>query len=46
MPRADDLPSFKVDTIETPCPSNPLGIKGLRRSGRDRIAARGHQRAH
>ena len=27
MPRADNLPSFTVDTIETPCPSNPLGSR-------------------
>ena len=27
MPRADDLPSFTVETVETACPSNPLGIK-------------------
>ena len=33
MPRADDLPSFKIDTIETPCPSNPLGIKGCGEAG-------------
>ena len=33
MPRADDLPSFKVDTIETRCPSNPLGIKGCGEAG-------------
>jgi carbon-monoxide dehydrogenase large subunit len=33
MPRADDLPSFSVDTIETPCPSNPLGIKGCGEAG-------------
>ena len=33
MPRAGDLPSFKVDTIETPCPSNPLGIKGCGEAG-------------
>ena len=33
MPRADDLPSFKVDTIETACPSNPLGIKGCGEAG-------------
>ena len=33
MPRADNLPSFKVDTIETPCPSNPLGIKGCGEAG-------------
>jgi len=28
MPRADDLPSFKTGTTETPCPQNPLGVKG------------------
>jgi len=33
MPRADNLPSFKVETIETPCPSNPLGIKGCGEAG-------------
>ena len=33
MPRADDLPSFKVDTTETKCPSNPLGIKGCGEAG-------------
>jgi aerobic carbon-monoxide dehydrogenase large subunit len=33
MPRADDLPSFKVETVETPCPSNPLGIKGCGEAG-------------
>ena len=33
MPRADDLPSYTVDTIETPCPSNPLGIKGCGEAG-------------
>ncbi len=33
MPRADDLPSYNVDTIETPCPSNPLGIKGCGEAG-------------
>ena len=33
MPRADDVPSFTVDTIETPCPSNPLGIKGCGEAG-------------
>jgi aerobic carbon-monoxide dehydrogenase large subunit len=33
MPRADNLPSFKVDSIETPCPSNPLGIKGCGEAG-------------
>ncbi len=33
MPRADDLPSFTIDTIETPCPSNPLGVKGCGEAG-------------
>ncbi len=33
MPRADNLPSFKVDTTVTPCPSNPLGIKGCGEAG-------------
>ncbi len=33
MPRADDVPSFTLDTIETPCPSNPLGIKGCGEAG-------------
>jgi carbon-monoxide dehydrogenase large subunit len=28
MPRADDMPNFKTDTNETPCPMNPLGVKG------------------
>jgi aerobic carbon-monoxide dehydrogenase large subunit len=33
MPRADDLPSFTVDHTTTPCPSNPLGIKGCGEAG-------------
>jgi len=33
MPRADDLPSFTVDSVETACPSNPLGIKGCGEAG-------------
>ena len=33
MPRAGDLPSFKVDMTTTPCPSNPLGIKGCGEAG-------------
>ena len=33
MPRADNLPSFKVDITETKCPSNPLGIKGCGEAG-------------
>ncbi|MBB3316538.1 carbon-monoxide dehydrogenase large subunit [Rhizobium sp. BK181] len=33
MPRADDLPSFKVSHQVTPSPSNPLGIKGCGEAG-------------
>jgi len=33
MPRADDLPSFKVSHQNTPCPNNPLGIKGCGEAG-------------
>lgn len=33
MPRADDLPSFKVSTSNTPCPGNPLGVKGCGEAG-------------
>ncbi len=33
MPRAEDLPSFKVSTSNTPCPGNPLGIKGCGEAG-------------
>ena len=33
MPRAHDLPSYHIETIETACPSNPLGIKGCGEAG-------------
>src|SRR5207302_3263101 len=33
MPRADNLPSYRVDAVVTPCPSNPLGIKGCGEAG-------------
>jgi carbon-monoxide dehydrogenase large subunit len=33
MPRADDLPSCAIGTTVTPCPSNPLGIKGCGEAG-------------
>jgi aerobic carbon-monoxide dehydrogenase large subunit len=33
MPRAQDLPSYKVSTTVTPSPSNPLGIKGCGEAG-------------
>jgi carbon-monoxide dehydrogenase large subunit len=28
LPRADNLPMIKTDHTETPCPFNPLGVKG------------------
>ena len=33
MPRAADLPSYGVGMTNTPCPSNPLGIKGCGEAG-------------
>ncbi|MGF1619821.1 MAG: xanthine dehydrogenase family protein molybdopterin-binding subunit [Rhodomicrobiaceae bacterium] len=34
MPRADDVPSFKVHTMAgTPCTHNPLGVKGCGEAG-------------
>jgi aerobic carbon-monoxide dehydrogenase large subunit len=33
MPRAADLPSFNVSHQCTPCPGNPLGIKGCGEAG-------------
>ncbi|PWG62610.1 xanthine dehydrogenase family protein molybdopterin-binding subunit [Spiribacter halobius] len=33
MPRADDLPSFRVDMHGTPCTHNPLGVKGCGEAG-------------
>jgi carbon-monoxide dehydrogenase large subunit len=33
MPRAHNFPAFKVETTETRCPSNPLGIKGCGEAG-------------
>ncbi|MBI2719217.1 MAG: xanthine dehydrogenase family protein molybdopterin-binding subunit [Rhizobiales bacterium] len=33
MPRADNVPSFKLGFICTPCPSNPLGMKGCGEAG-------------
>ena len=33
MPRADDFPMFKVDTVCTPCSHNPLGTKGCGEAG-------------
>jgi len=33
MPRADNLPSFRLGFTKTICPSNPLGIKGCGEAG-------------
>jgi carbon-monoxide dehydrogenase large subunit len=33
IPRADDVPFYKVDTRETPCTHNPLGVKGCGEAG-------------
>lgn len=33
MPRADDMPTFKLDTVCTPCTHNPLGTKGCGEAG-------------
>lgn len=33
MPRADDLPMFETDRTTTPCPHNPLGVKGAGEAG-------------
>jgi len=33
MPRADDLPNFKIATTNTPCTHNPLGVKGCGEAG-------------
>ncbi|HEU5176334.1 MAG TPA: xanthine dehydrogenase family protein molybdopterin-binding subunit, partial [Burkholderiales bacterium] len=33
MPRAGDVPMFQIDTRETPCTHNPLGVKGCGEAG-------------
>ena len=33
MPRADDLPSFRIDHHDVPSTSNPLGVKGCGEAG-------------
>jgi len=33
IPRATDVPSFALDTRETPCTHNPLGVKGCGEAG-------------
>ena len=33
VPKADFLPSFELDRTVTPCPHNPLGVKGVGEAG-------------
>jgi carbon-monoxide dehydrogenase large subunit len=33
IPHARDVPTFKIDTRETPCTHNPLGVKGCGEAG-------------
>jgi carbon-monoxide dehydrogenase large subunit len=33
IPRSSDVPLFKLDTRETPCTHNPLGVKGCGEAG-------------
>ncbi len=33
MPRADDVPMIETDRTVTPCPHNPLGVKGAGEAG-------------
>ena len=33
LPRADDLPDFRVRFHEVPCETNPLGVKGVGEAG-------------
>ena len=33
IPRSSDVPAFKIDTRETPCTHNPLGVKGCGEAG-------------
>ena len=33
VPRAHQLPSFELDHTVTPCPHNPLGVKGIGEAG-------------
>jgi carbon-monoxide dehydrogenase large subunit len=33
MPRADDVPFYTIEHSSTPCPNNPLGIKGCGEAG-------------
>jgi carbon-monoxide dehydrogenase large subunit len=33
LPRAHKLPAFETDRTVTPCPHNPLGVKGVGEAG-------------
>jgi carbon-monoxide dehydrogenase large subunit len=33
MPRASDLPNFRISNVVTPCTHNPLGVKGCGEAG-------------
>ncbi|HBD29974.1 MAG TPA: carbon monoxide dehydrogenase, partial [Deltaproteobacteria bacterium] len=33
IPRADNMPFFETDHTVTPCPHNPLGVKGIGEAG-------------
>ena len=33
IPRADNMPFFETDHTITPCPHNPLGVKGIGEAG-------------
>ncbi len=33
LPRAHKLPNFETDRTVTPCPHNPLGVKGVGEAG-------------
>lgn len=33
LPRADDLPALTLETLPTPAPANPLGVKGCGEAG-------------
>ena len=33
LPKAHNLPSFELDQTVTPCPHNPLGVKGIGEAG-------------
>ena len=33
LPRADELPALELETLATPAPGNPLGVKGCGEAG-------------